>query len=467
METTRSDIVVLFGATGDLACKQLIPALFTLHRRGELHVPVIGLARSALSDDEFRLRVRACLMADERCRLDDGGFPEEDFDSFVRLLSYLSGDYTRPDTYKRLDQALTRFSNPLFYMAIPPDMFERVTQGIKNIYCSEQARLVIEKPFGRSKASAQKLNQTLYRCFPEEAIFRADHFLAMESVANLMTFRFANMFMQPLWSARYIQHVQIHMAEDFGVAGRGSFYDRTGVVRDVVQNHLFQVLGLLAMEPPLGTGHIIDALHNAQLDIFRNIRPVQPGDVVFGQFEGYRQEPGVAENSDTATWVAMRLHVDTSRWRGVPFYIRTGKCQPLTCTEATVTLRTEGLPPLDEGAIPIPNTFRFRLFPDSQIAICAQGKRPGRALGIKTIELSAPTYTDAPITPYERVLADAIDGNHAVFTRVANMEAAWEIVDGILEREQPVHRYEAGSWGPPEADSILQEGDHWLLPVMS
>src|SRR5690625_3536691 len=361
METTRSDIVVLFGATGDLACKQLIPALFTLHRRGELHVPVIGLARSALSDDEFRLRGRACLMADERCRLDAGGFPEEDFDSFVRLLSYLSGDYTRPDTYKRLDQALTRFSNPLFYMAIPPDMFERVTQGIKNIYCSEQARLVIEKPFGRSKASAQKLNQTLYRCFPEEAIFRADHFLAMESVANLMTFRFANMFMQPLWSARYIQHVQIHMAEDFGVAGRGSFYDRTGVVRDVVQNHLFQVLGLLAMEPPLGTGHIIDALHNAQLDIFRNIRPVQPGDVVFGQFEGYRHEPGVAENSNTATWVAMRLHVDTSRWRGVPFYIRTGKCMPLTRTEATVTLHTEGLPPLDEGAIPIPNTFRFRL----------------------------------------------------------------------------------------------------------
>lgn len=464
MNQRRSDVVVLFGATGDLASRQLFPALFALHRRGRLGVPVIGVARSVLDDEAFRKRVRDSIRADGRHTEAGGVFPDAEIESFTRRLSYIDGDYSHARTFQDLDQALARFSNPLFYLAIPPAMFDVVSRGIRSIRCGSSARVVVEKPFGHDRESAQELNRILYRCFDEDALFRADHFLAMESVANLMYVRFANMVLQPLWFRRYIKNIQITMAEDFGIADRGAFYDQTGVVRDVIQNHLFQVLGLLAMEPPLGGDHVIDALHNAQLDIFRNVRPVEPEDVVFGQFEGYHNVPGVRPDSRTETWAAMRLHIDSNRWRDVPFYIRAGKCMPLTCTEVFVTFRTDGLPDLGGNPDSSPNVLRFRLFPGTGIALRVLTKQPGPGLDAKAAELRADLGADDNDAPYERVIDAAIAGDHAIFTRAANMDAAWRIVDDILVHDRPVIPYEPGSWGPSSADDILLDGDTWWNP---
>lgn len=458
MTDRRSDVLVLFGATGDLAFKEIFPALFALHKRGRLNMPVIGIARSELSQLEFRDRAAQSLKA---AGLKVG---QNAFDDFGRHLQYLSGDYTETTTFERLEHTLDGFSDPLFYMAIPPAMFEAVTKGVKRMGCGPASRLVVEKPFGRNLQTARTLNETLLRCFPETSIFRVDHFLAMETVGNLVYFRFANAFLQPLWCHQHIKNVQITLAEDFGVAGRGAFYDDVGAVRDVIQNHLFQILGLLAMDAPSDL-HTIRRLHQAQLDTFLSIRPVQPADVVFGQFAGYHLEKGVDPHSVTETYAAMRLNVDNRRWRGVPFYIRTGKCLPVTCTEVMLTLKTGTVPAFwADGAKPLPNYLRFRLYPDMEIAIGAQIKRPGRALMGEATELIVQRERLGDVSPYERLLGDAIEGDDTLFTRSENMEAAWAIVENILDQDIPVAKYQAGSWGPDSSCHVLINGDEWHTP---
>lgn len=458
MERSRSDVFIFFGATGDLGHKAIFPALFALFRNGQLRVPVIGMARSPLSRIEFHERAKNSLM-------ENGTFDADAFDAFARHLSYLSGDYNDPETFERLDAKLSHFSRPLFYMAIPPNMFESVSRGISRVGCGADARLVIEKPFGRNLASAQSLNRVLHRCFPEESLFRVDHFLAMETVENLVYFRFANMFLQPLWCSQYIKNVQITMAEDFGIAGRGAFYDDVGAIRDVVQNHLFQILGLLAMEPPTDIREP-DGFHHEQLKAFLGIKPVQRPDVVFGQFAGYHDEPGVSANSSTETYVAMRLQIDNDRWRGVPFYIRTGKFLPSTCTEIMITLKTLDQPITDVDGRPLPNYLRFRLTPDMQIALGAQIKTSGRSMSGQPIELIALREDYSSIRPYERLLRDALEGDDTLFTRSANMEAAWRIVENILDHDGPVTAYEPGSWGPENSVDVLINGDAWHTPIV-
>lgn len=457
MKERRSDLLVFFGATGDLAAKQIFPALFAMFRRGVLDMPVIGVARSELSGADFHLLVKTSL---QKAGL---SIAEREFEGFASNLHYIVGDYTDPATFDRLGQQLGGYSYPLFYLAIPPGMFEVVVDGIERLGCGSAARLVVEKPFGRNLKSALELNETLHRCFPEESIFRIDHFLALETVRNLVYFRFANVFLHPLWCHRYIKNVQITLTEAFGVKGRGAFYDDIGAVRDVVQNHLFQILGLLAMEPPEKLGGA-ESFHLAQLQTFRDIKPLQLSNVVFGQFAGYRNENGVKPASNTETYVAMRLEIDNERWQGVPFYIRTGKALAATCTEVMVTLKPSAYSRFEEGRSPSPNYFRFRLEPDMEIAIGAQIKNPGRHFTGEATELIVQQEQPGILAPYERLLADAIDGDHTLFTRTENMEAAWKIVEAILDHDQPVARYQPGSWGPDSSRHVLINGDQWHTP---
>lgn len=458
MTERRCDVVVFFGATGDLAAKQIFPALFAMFRRGQLDIPVVGVARSDLSRADFHQRAKASLQEAGQA------FSDREFKGFASNLHYLSGDYADPATFDKLGQQLGGYAYPLFYMAIPPGMFEAVADGIKRLGCGPVARLVVEKPFGRNLESALKLNETLHRCFPEESVFRIDHFLALETVGNLVYFRLANAFLHPLWSHRYIKNVQITLAESFGVEGRGAFYDDIGAVRDVVQNHLFQILGLLAMEPPEALDSV-ESLHRAQLQTFRDIKPVQLSNVVFGQFAGYRNEHGVKPASNTETYVAMRLEIDNERWQGVPFYIRTGKALAATCTEVMLTLKPADYSGLDAGRSPLPNYFRFRLEPGMEIAIGAQIKSPGRRFVGDATELIVQREQHGAMAPYERLLADAIDGDQTLFTRSDNMEAAWKIVDAILDHDQPVARYQPGSWGPDSSCHVLINGDQWHTPA--
>jgi len=455
VETPHSDALVFFGATGDLAYKQIFPALQALVKRHNLAIPIVGVAKAGWNLDQLKARARDSITT-------HGGLDEAAFGKLLALLQYVDGDYRDAATFAQLRQVLGNAQRPLHYLAIPPSMFAAVAEGLAKSGSAKDERVVVEKPFGRDLASARELHRILDQYFPEEAIFRIDHFLGKEPVQNILYTRFANRFLEPLWNRANIRSVQITMAESFGVQGRGRFYEEAGAIRDVIQNHLFQVLACLAMDPP--TGEESDAMRDEKARILKAVRPLTPQDIVRGQFKGYRQEEGVAPDSRVETYAAIRLFVDTWRWAGVPFYIRAGKCLPVTATEVNVTLRRPPLDTFEEKDHGSPNHFRLRLSPEVMIALGMRVKLPGERMEGEDVELIAMHQRADEMAPYERLLGDALRGDPILFAREDQIEAQWRIVDPILGDVTPVHEYEPNTWGPVEAASLMDDPAGWLDP---
>jgi len=457
-ENPISDALVLFGATGDLARRKIFPALHDMLRHGRTLPPIVCVANSPGWDLE-RLRAHA----HDGIAEFGGGVDETVFRNLASLLTYINGDYEDPATYVALRRALENRQRPLHYFAIPPVMFPVVVRGLAAVGCTEGARVVVEKPFGRDLESAQSLNATLYEALPESGIFRIDHYLGKEAVQNILYFRFANSFLEPIWNRNHIRQIQITMSESFGVAGRGRFYDSVGAIRDVLQNHLLQILALLAMEPPLGTS--AEAVRDEQAKLLKAIRPLAPGDLIRGQYEGYGNEEGVARGSDTETFAAVRFFVDTWRWAGVPFIVRTGKNLPLTTTEIRAEFQ---VPPqrvfaLSETGPLAPNYLRMRLSPTVSIALGARTKNAGDRMVGRPVELYVCNNHPDEMSAYERLLGDAMDGEAMLFARQDAVEAAWRVVEPVLSRRDPAYVYEPGTWGPAEADLLLA-GGRWHNP---
>jgi glucose-6-phosphate 1-dehydrogenase len=455
MTVPQSDALVFFGATGDLAHKKIFPALQSLVCRHNFDMPVVGVAKA--SWDLERLKARAKDSIETYGKFDPAAFAK-----LCQLLRYIDGDYRDPATFVQLRQALGGAHRPLHYLAIPPSMFATVAEGLAQTNCTQEARVVVEKPFGRDLASAQELNRILHRFFSEEAIFRIDHYLGKEPVQNLIYFRFANSAVDAGWNRDHIESVQITMAEDFGIKGRGKFYEEAGAIRDVVQNHMLAVVACLAMDCPLDNSHA--ALRDQLARALRAVRPLDPSAATRGQYDGYRQEPGVAPNSPVETFAAVRLSIDSHRWAGVPFYVRAGKRLPVTATEVLVRFKRSLKPVLDDAEPPLANYYRFRLSPEMLIALGTKIKRPGERMVGERIELVAHEQAADEMEPYERLLGDAIHGDPTLFTREDAVEASWRVVDPVLGSATPLYPYTPGTWGPAEADRVLLAGQSWYNP---
>jgi glucose-6-phosphate 1-dehydrogenase len=458
MAATLSDALVIFGVTGDLAHKMIFPALYAMVKRGALKVPVIGVALPKWSVERLHKRVTDSI---ERWGgLDNQGALKH----LLSLLKYVSGDYDDPSTFAALKKTLGDARRPAHYLAIPPSLFATVMKGLGTANLAAHARVIVEKPFGRDLASARELNRVARKVFPEDSIFRIDHFLGKEAIMNILYFRFANSFLEPIWNRNYVASVQLTLSEDFGVKGRGAFYETAGCLRDVIENHLFQVVALLAMEPPPDRDY--GAVNGEKAKVFQSIRPLKPGDLVRGQYAGYRQERGVAKNSDVETFCALRLFIDSWRWEGIPWYLRSGKYLAGTATEIVVELRP---PPQRLFADSAPatgpgNYLRFRLSPNSAIALAARVKVPGKEFVGEQKELFLLEEQPGEEAPYERLLSDAIAGDGALFAREDAVEAAWAVVDPVLKTHHRAHIYSRGGWGPKQADAIIASDGGWHNP---
>jgi len=461
MAAARSDALVVYGVTGDLAHKQIFPALYAMVKRGELTTPVVGVAFPKWSIERLRRRVTQSIEhaggVDNKAALK----------TLLSRLSYVSGDYRDPVTFAAIKRALGKAKRPAHYLAIPPSLFETVIENLGKSGLAKDARVIVEKPFGRDLASAQELNRVARSVFPEDCIFRIDHFLGKEAIRNILYFRFSNSFLEPIWNRNYVASVQITMAEDFGIKGRGGFYETAGCLRDVVENHLFQIVAMLAMEPPATRNFAAAQVEKAK--VFEAMLPLKPDDLVRGQYAGYRREPDVARNSDVETFCALRVYIDSWRWAGVPFYLRSGKYLPVTATEILVELkhspqRVFADPALGHGRA---NYLRFRLSPTAAIALAARIKLPGKEYIGEQQELFLCEELAGQEPPYERLLGEAMAGDSALFTREDAVEAAWAVVDPVLKHHHRARVYKRGTWGPKQANELLAPGMSWHNPTKS